>query len=356
MRIISLVGARPQFVKLFPLSRALRENHQEILVHTGQHYDDELSNIFFRELELPVPDYNLEVGSLAHGAQTGLMLKRIEDVLLFEKPDLMVVFGDTNSTLAGALAASKMQIPIAHVEAGLRSFNRLMPEEINRVLTDHLSDLLFCPTPTSVNNLRAEGLEEGVHLVGDVMSESLEHCLPIAEARSDILNRLQLKPGDYYLLTMHRAENTNDPKILANILTNVQKLDKIVYYPIHPRTRYYINKYGLGSILGARLRLIDPVSYLDMLVLEKNAEAILTDSGGVQKEAFWLKVPCLVLRAESEWVEMLASGANRLVLSELNQLPQIFMDMKGNKSSQDLHGDSQIKTSVRIKELINEFY
>ena len=322
MKILSVVGARPQFIKLSALSQELRKKHQEIILHTGQHYDDELSQIFFSQLSIPEPDYNLGIGSAEHGEQTGRMLKGIEEVLLFERPDLVIVYGDTNSTLAGALAAVKQRIPVAHVEAGLRSFKKSMPEEINRVLTDHISSLLFCPTRTSVKNLKKEGITKGVYLVGDVMYDSLRQHIKRAEKISGIMKKLNLSKKDFYLITIHRAENTDIEENLNKIVEILSQLDKKTVFPIHPRTKKCLSEFNLLDKLGSRdhLVLIDPVSYLDMLVLEKNAKCILTDSGGVQKEAFFLKTPCLTLREETEWVETLKSGANQLVGLEIDEV------------------------------------
>ncbi|MEM2001807.1 MAG: UDP-N-acetylglucosamine 2-epimerase (non-hydrolyzing) [Candidatus Methanomethylicaceae archaeon] len=312
--VCSIVGARPQFIKAAPVGKALRAaGHTEILVHTGQHYDDEMSAVFFRDLEIPEPDYNLGVGSGTHGWQTGQMLIRIEEVLLREKPDWVLVYGDTNSTLAGALAAAKLHIPVAHVEAGLRSFNRRMAEEINRVLTDHISDLLFCPTQTAVENLRREGITQGVYLVGDVMYDAALQYLALAEQKSRILERLGLRPKEYALATVHRAENADDPQRLRAIFAGLEAIAQTglpVILPLHPRTRKQAEALGLSP---NGVRVLEPVSYLDMLLLEKNARVILTDSGGVQKEAFFFRVPCVTLREETEWVETVEAGWNVVV-------------------------------------------
>jgi UDP-N-acetylglucosamine 2-epimerase len=322
MKIISIVGARPQFIKLSALSRELRKKHREIVLHTGQHYDYELSRVFFSELSLPKPDYHLGVGSAEHGEQTGKMLKGIEEILLFERPDLVIVYGDTNSTLAGALAGAKQNIPVAHVEAGLRSFVKTMPEEINRVLTDHVSSLLFCPTPTSVKNLKKEGITKGVHLVGDVMYDSLKENLAVAKRKSKIMRELNLTPKDFYLVTLHRAENTDIKENLKKLCRILTGLDRKTVFPIHPRTRKKLSEFKLLKRLFSlkHLLLIDPVSYLDMLLLEKNARYVLTDSGGVQKEAFFLKTPCLTLREETEWVETLRGGWNCIVGLEIKDI------------------------------------
>lgn len=315
MKIVSVVGARPQFIKLATLSKELRKRYQEIIIHTGQHYDDDLSQVFFSELSLPKPDYNLGIGSAEHGKQTGRMMEGIEKVLLSQKPDLVIVYGDTNSTLAGALAAAKLNIPVAHVEAGLRSYRKSMPEEINRILTDHVSTLLFCPTLTAVRNLKKEGITQGVHLVGDVMYDSLLDHLKVAEKKSRIIERLNLREKGFYLCTIHRAENTDTQENLKKITQIITHLDKKVVFPIHPRTRKKLREFKLMSCLLplSNLILIDPVSYLDMLILEKNARFVLTDSGGVQKEAYFLKTPCLTLRDETEWVETLRDNWNCIV-------------------------------------------
>jgi len=345
MKIISVVGARPQFIKLSSLSKELRKKHREIILHTGQHYDDELSRIFFSELSIPEPDYNLGIGSFEHGEQTGKMLKAIEEVLFFEKPDLVIVYGDTNSTLAGALSAAKHNIPVAHVEAGLRSFVKSMPEEINRVLTDHVSSLLFCPTPTSVKNLKREGITKRVYLVGDVMYDSLKENLAVAEKKSKIMKKLNLQKKEFYLVTIHRAENTDIKKNLEKITQIVTHLDKRVVFPIHPRTRKRLSEFELLNRLLSKhdLVLIDPVSYLDMLVLEQNARYVLTDSGGVQKEAFFLRTPCLTLREETEWVETLRGGSNQLVGLDIDKV------IRKTEGKDHLLGKAERKTTLTSK-------
>jgi UDP-N-acetylglucosamine 2-epimerase len=311
MKVLSIVGARPEFIQAARLSQALRATHQEVLVHTGQHYDYEMSEVFFQQLGLPQPDYNLGVGSGFQGWQTGEIMARMEQVMLEAKPNWTIVRGDTNSTLAGALAAAKLHIPVAHVEAGLRSFNRAMPEEINRIATDHISDLLFCPTQTAMENLVQEGLLSHARLVGDVMYEAILYSLAIAQAQSDVLTRLSLKPMRYYLATVHRAENTDDPVRLASIVQALSSIEGPVVFPVHPRTRAALAQHGLG--LGGRVLDIPPVGYFDMLLLEQNARLVLTDSGGMQKEAYCLGTPCLTLREETEWVETVQAGWNILV-------------------------------------------
>lgn len=309
-KVVTVVGARPQFIKTAVLSPHLREKFNEIIIHTGQHYDKEMSDIFFDELSIPKPDYNLGIRSLKQGEQTSKMLVGIERILIKVKPRLVIVHGDTNSTLAGALAAAKLKIPVAHVEAGLRSFNRSMPEEINRVITDHISEVLFCPTKTAALNLKNEGIVKGVYLVGDVMYDSMCCYLPQARSKSEILSNLMLERRRYYLLTIHRASNTLDLEKLNKILSLIDNSDLPVIFPIHPRTKNF-----LGNSFKPKnaLIIISPVSYLDMLVLEENAKAIFTDSGGVQKEAYILKVPCLTFRSETEWVETLKYRCNQIV-------------------------------------------
>lgn len=322
MKLVDIVGARPQFVKLAPILKAINEHNaahpdrpiHEVLLHTGQHYDDNMSRVFFEELEIPEPDYHLGIGGGTHGQNTGRMLEGIERVHLGEKPDWVLVYGDTDSTLAGALAAVKLHIPVAHVEAGLRSFNRRMPEEINRVLTDHASDVLFAPTETAVRNLLREGIpEDRIHLVGDVMYDAALYYGAKAERESRILERLGLAPKGYILATVHRAENTDDRARLRVILEALAEVHQEVpvVFPLHPRTRKRAEAFGLGGYLQ-KVVALEPVGYLDMVMLEKNACLIVTDSGGVQKEAYFYRVPCVTVREETEWVELLRTGWNYL--------------------------------------------
>ncbi len=349
MKIATIVGARPQFIKTALVSRALREaGHEEFLIHTGQHYDKEMSQVFFRELEIPEPDINLEIGSGCHGWQTGQMLIGIERLLMTAKPDVVVVYGDTNSTLAGALAASKLHVPVAHVEAGLRSHNKTMPEEVNRILTDHVSSLLLCPTPTAVANLVVEGIRDGIRHVGDVMKEAMTTFLPLTEGMSSL--RFTKRTGPYALATVHRAENTRNPWRLSDIMSALEVigLDMKVIMPLHPRTREAIQ--SLGSVWH-EVQFIEPVSYLEMLLLEKEAEIILTDSGGVQKEACWLKVPCVTLRDETEWVETVTSGWNVLAGADINKIIQAAQNAKpGNGGMTEEHVDSPSRKIVEILE------
>jgi UDP-GlcNAc3NAcA epimerase len=314
-KIATVVGARPQFVKAFALSRAFEAapDFEECLIHTGQHFDDNMSKVFFDELGIPLPKHHFSISSGAHGAMTGEMLARIERVLMDERPDAVVVYGDTNSTLAGALAASKLGIPLVHVEAGLRSFNRAMPEEINRVVADHLSQVLLCPTRTAIANLAREGIAQGVHLTGDLMYDATLYASPIAEEKSTILDRLALTPSKYGVATSHRASNTDDAAALVPLLDYVeaQAARQPIVFPIHPRTTAALKRAGVEAQRPG-LTVIDPVGYLDMCKLLHHAAIVLTDSGGVQKEAYFHRVPCVTLRDETEWTETVENGWNRL--------------------------------------------
>ena len=364
MKVVTIVGARPQFVKAAAVSRAIVAwNHEasnrgatgasaaaieEILIHTGQHYDASLSQVFFDELEIPAPRYHLGIGSLPHGAQTGRMLAAIEPVLVEEKPDWVMVYGDTNSTLAGALAAKKLNLSLAHVEAGLRSFNRRMPEEINRVLTDRISDALFCPTTTAVANLRREGITCGVEQVGDVMYDASLFYRERARATSKVLEAHGLAPQQFVLSTVHRAENTDDPARLGQILAGLAAVAKEVrvVLALHPRTRKLIAEHGLGEQLG-RAEVIDPVPYLDMIRLEESARAIVTDSGGVQKEAYFFRVPCVTLREETEWVETVESGWNRLAAADADRIATLVRDARVPQNpAAELYGDGNASGKI----------
>ncbi len=349
MKIVSVVGARPQFIKAAPVSKALREaGYHEFILHTGQHYDYGMSQVFFKELNIPEPDVNLGVGSGSHGWQTGQMLIGIEKVLMAKKPDWVLVYGDTNSTLAGALAAVKLHIPLAHVEAGLRSFNRVMPEEHNRVLTDHSADLLFCPTQTAVDNLAKEGIKQGVHLVGDTMYDAILQFGEIARQRSTILRDLGLQQKGYLLATVHRQSNTDNPENLRNILAAFAEIEEPIIFPVHPRTRQIISELGLLNLKSGieNPKFIDPVGYLDMLMLEQSARMILTDSGGIQKEAYWLGVPCVTLRDETEWVETVQAGWNVLVGANADAIVRAVRSFAPPMAHDALYGDG--KASERI--------
>jgi len=349
MKIVSVIGARPQFIKASPLSKELRKEFDEFIVHTGQHYDYGMNEIFFNELGIPKPDINLGVGSGLQGWQTGRMLEKIEKILIEKKPDILLVYGDTNSTIAGALAASKLHIPIGHVEAGLRSYDKTMPEEVNRVLTDHASHYLFCPTDTAVRNLQKEGVTNGVYLTGDVMVDALNQHLSIAEKKSKILEELDLEPKSYYLATIHRQTNTDIEENLKNIVKAFCKIDNLVL-PCHPRTKKALKQYGLYEKLISKITFIDPVGYLDMLFLEKNAKKILTDSGGIQKEAYILKVPCITIRDNTEWIETVEDGWNILAGTDTEKILKMTDCFEPIDKQRNVFGNGD--ASTRIKEVI----
>ncbi len=345
MKVVSIVGARPNFVKLAPVSEALRKRCDEVVIHTGQHYDYEMDKLFFDELQLPVPAYHLEVGSGSHGAQTAEMLIGIEAALLDEQPDAVLVFGDTNTTFAGAYAAAKIQMKVGHVEAGLRSFNRAMPEEINRVLTDHCSDLLFCPTETAVGNLATEGITTGVSLTGDVMVDALRTHIKMAETSSHVLDNLALTPREYYLATIHRPSNTDVERNLKDIIETFAEIANVVF-PCHPRTERFLRQYGLWEYAMSHLNVIRPAGYFDMIVLEKNAQLILTDSGGVQKEAYILNVPCITLRNETEWVETVEDGWNILVGNDRDKILNAVAQFSPPRAQRHVFGRGDAGTRI----------
>lgn len=320
MKIITVIGARPQFIKAAPVSRVLREKHTELIIHTGQHYDSNMSDIFFEELNIPKPDYYLAVGSGQHGKQTGEMLAKIEDIVLEEKPDYLMVYGDTNSTLAGALVAAKLHLPVIHIEAGLRSFNKKMPEEINRIMTDHVSEFLFCPTNTAIENLKKENITHNVFNIGDVMYDAVLYNKKLASEKSNVLTDHALEEKGYHLITIHRAENTDNLENMQNILEAFSRIDDVKVWPIHPRTKHKLEGYGIKLEAIPNLKVIDPVGYLDMLTLEASAKKIITDSGGVQKEAYFMKVPCITVREQTEWVETLEENANILVGTSVEKI------------------------------------
>ncbi len=345
MKVVSILGARPQFIKGAPISQALRSSGcQEVILHTGQHYDENMSGVFFRDLGISQPDYNLAVGSGSHGYQTGQMLIGIEEILVREKPDWVLIYGDTNSTIAGSLAGAKLNLKMAHVEAGLRSHNRIMPEEINRLVADHLSTLLFCPSETAVKNLEAEGIKTGVYLVGDVMAAALSSASLRATQLSPILTDLGLPERGYLLATVHRAENTENPARLGSILKAFQEIKEPVVFPVHPRTQKKIR--DLGFLPGSHLHLLQPVGYLDMVRLEKSARLILTDSGGMQKEAYWLGVPCVTLRDETEWVETVKNGWNRLVGADSARIIKEVEVFCPPKAHPPLYGDRNAPAKI----------
>lgn len=339
MKIITIVGARPQFIKAAAVSRVIRDqysdNVQELLVHTGQHYDENMSKVFFEDLDIPEPKFNLEISGGQHGAMTGRMLEGIEEILVAERPDWVLIYGDTNSTLAGALAAAKLHIPVAHVEAGLRSFNMRMPEEVNRILSDRVSTKLFCPTQAAVDNLKAEGVIQGVHNVGDVMYDVALYYKNVAIERSKVKQQLSLKDGEFALATCHRAENTDDLTRLTEILKGLSAISRNmpVVLPLHPRTRKIIDQHGLQTYLD-QLLVVEPLAFLDMIALEQSAAVILTDSGGVQKEAFFYNIPCITMRDETEWVETVDMGWNTLVGASSTAIEQAFAQIKHEPASQ----------------------
>lgn len=346
MKIVTVLGARPQFIKAAPLSKTLRRKHEEIIVHTGQHYDYQMSDVFFEELGIPKPNYNLRVGSKQHGKQIGEMLVGVEDILLKEKPDWVLVYGDTNSTLAGALAASKLNIPIAHVEAGLRSYNRTMPEEINRILTDHMATLLFCPTNQAVKNLVREGIIEGVVRTGDVLADALFFYAKRVE-HTGILKKFQYKSKSYILATIHRAENTNDPTRLEEIIEAFALIEGQIVLPLHPRTKKFLQ--DLHITVSKNVKIIDPVGYLEMILLEKESQLILTDSGGIQKEAYLCKVPCVTMRDETEWVETVHTGWNTLVGANKEAIVTAVLKYRENPMPEycsDLYGNGRASEEI----------
>ena len=388
MKIISIVGARPQFIKLAPLIRGIQKHNksnskfklEHLIIHTGQHYDYEMNKIFFDDLGILEPAYNLEVGSGSHGWQTGKMIKKAEEVLSKEKPSWVLVYGDTNSTLAGALAATKLHFPVAHIEAGLRSYDKKMPEEINRVLTDHCSDILFCPTENSVKNLKKEGfiniinkgklIDENFLInkrsninfnespivinAGDVMYDALLMSLELAEKKSSILSRLKLNPKEYYSVTIHRAENTDDKNNLKNIMLALLEISKgkPVVFPVHPRTKKTLKKLHVSQGASNRFHMIEPISYFDMLMLLKNAKKILTDSGGVQKEAYIFGIPCITMRNNTEWIETVESGWNMIVGADQKKITESILKSSPttNSSTSELFGDG--KTAEKIIKIL----
>jgi UDP-GlcNAc3NAcA epimerase len=352
MKVASVVGARPQFIKAAPVSREIRQHHEEVLIHTGQHYDENMSDVFFQVLEIPRPDYNLKVGSASHARQTADMVRGLETVLEKERPEFVLVYGDTNSTLAGALVAAKMNVPLGHVEAGLRSFNRAMPEEVNRVVADHLSNLLFAPTETAVGNLSREGITRGVHLVGDVMYDIALQSAQAARSR-DIVAKLGLKAAEYLLVTLHRPQNVDDRETLASIVEALVHAGRPVVFPVHPRTRKNLAAFGLWDRLRTKVQAIDPVDYLDFIALLISAAKVVTDSGGVQKEAYFFGIPCVTLRHETEWIETLEDGWNALVGTETEDILDAIerFNPKGTKSKS--FGDGH--AAERIAKVLDKY-
>ncbi len=357
LKILTIVGARPQFIKACMLSKEFVRDDvvEEIIVHTGQHYDSSMSDIFFEQLQIPKPHYHLAVGSHSHGKQTGKMLIELERIMIKEQPDLVLVYGDTNSTLAGALAAAKLLIPVAHVEAGLRSFNKRMPEEQNRILTDHLSTLLFCPTDAAVEHLKQESITEGVHQTGDIICDTVNFFLPIALEHSSIQKTLELEKDRYFVATIHRAENTKNCQQLMELLNALNSIGEKVLIPIHPRTKKMIATCKMTEEEYPQLHVTEPLNYFDMLALVYNAKGVLTDSGGLQKEAYLLKTPCITLRDETEWTETVTAGWNRVVGRDSTKIMEAAKKLQVPKKHIQLFGDGQ--TAKRIVEIIhNSFY
>jgi UDP-GlcNAc3NAcA epimerase len=353
MKIISIIGARPQFIKAAVIHRELLKHHavQSLIVHTGQHYDHNMSRVFFDELNIPDPDYNLEVGSSTHGIQTGLMMQRLEEVILKENPSWCIVYGDTNSTIAGALVSIKLHIPVAHVEAGLRSYNRKMPEEINRISTDHISSLLFAPTRNAVNILKQEGLKNKTIFSGDVMYDSILHYQSIIKEKQSEFKKPD-KP--FYLTTIHRQENTDNRQNLSNIFKALSKLDKQIILPLHPRTKRYLEKYNIQ--VSPNINLVKPVSYLHMINLLMNCEMVLTDSGGLQKEAYFLRKPCISLRDETEWIETLNGKWNQLAGCDIDKIIKFSLnsiDGDQKKAFGDGHAGEKIVNKILNTNILN---
>ena len=353
MRITTVIGTRPQFIKASYLSRRFVDfGIQERIVHTGQHYDKNMSDAFFKELDIPIPTVNFKIGSQSHGIQTGLMLEAIDQDIDNTNPDALLVYGDTNSTLAGALSASKKHIPVIHIEAGLRSFDRKMPEEINRVLTDHLSELLLCPTKNAVQNLKNEGIVNGVVFSGDVMYRVQQDLLPIAKEKSTALEQHQVRSGNYYLATVHRAENTNNSSRLIKLLNFFGQLNRQVILPMHPRTKMKLEQLGWDNS-GSSLKIITPLGYLDMLALTESATLVLTDSGGLQKEAAWLGTQCITLRETTEWVETLESGWNILTGINIDKISLAIEFFESNKPLKKMEIKRPFSAKKVIKQILN---
>lgn len=357
-KIITIVGARPQFIKASAVSRVIRQNYSdslnEIIIHTGQHYDSNMSQVFFDELQIPLPKYNLSIAGGLHGAMTGRMMESIEKVLCEEKPEWVLIYGDTNSTLAGALAAAKLNIPVAHIEAGLRSSNMRMPEEVNRILADRVSKLLFCPTHAAVANLRKEGVDKGIHHVGDVMYDVALFYKELSLNKSNIMQRLLVETGQFVLATCHRAENTDSTQRMSQILKALSKISERhkVLLPLHPRTRKIIHDYGLDKMLES-IEILEPLSFLDMIALEQSACAIVTDSGGVQKEAFFYGVPCITMRDETEWTETISSGWNTLAGADSEKIVEAISKPCPAIRDAGAYGDGH--AAVRIVDIMNGY-
>jgi UDP-N-acetylglucosamine 2-epimerase len=348
--VLTIVGARPQFIKAAPISKVIRNYFREILIHTGQHYDTNMSEVFFSQLSIPLPNKYLEVGSGSHAYQTATMMIRMESVFNFYKPDAIIIYGDTNSTLAAALTASKLHIPIAHIEAGLRNFDLHIPEEINRVVADKLSKWLFAPTDNAVENLAKEGIVNGVYKTGDVMYDALLYTVELSKSQSSIIDELGLSPEDYSLCTIHRAENTDNIDNLKNILEAICKLNDTIVFPIHPRTRKIINKYDIR--ISGNVRLIQPLGHLDFVALTASTKKIITDSGGVQREAYWLKKPCITVFPSTSWPETVLDGWNRLVSCDVDAIIDAYRQANKGVVHKFHFGDG--KASEKIVNILRE--
>jgi len=344
MKIALIVGARPQFIKLAPLSKNISANLQQIIIHTGQHFDEEMSKLFFNDLDIPEPNYNLGISGGYHGNQTGRMLMKLEEVLLKEKPDLVIVFGDTNSTLAGSLVSAKLGIKSVHIEAGLRSFNRSMPEEINRIVSDHTSDYLFAPTKTAMRNLGNEGLSKNASLTGDIMVDALLTNIDKAKSKSHILEELSLEINNFHLLTLHRPYNVDNPKNLQKLLNLFSSLDTTIVFPVHPRTNKIITENKL--VYSSKLKLIKPVGYFDFISLGNNCAKIITDSGGIQKEAYILKKACITIRPETEWIETVEDGWNILLTPDDKSFCEKINNFIPSKPQRNVFGNNVAENMV----------
>lgn len=351
MKIVTIVGARPQFIKAAVISREFKQNRtdiNQIIIHTGQHYDKSMSDIFFNQLHIPQPNYNLNIGGGSHGENTGRMIEKIEEILLVEKPNFLLVYGDTDSTLAGALAASKLQIPIIHIEAGLRSYNRKMPEEINRVLTDHISYLLFCPSKKSYHNLINEGIDKNkIYIVGDVMLDAFNFYIKYAQ-KPTWWDSINLPLNEYVLCTIHRAENTNQIINLSNIFNGLGNSKLPILLPMHPRTKKILSNFKID--IPHNIFIVEPVGYLEMIWLQKNCKIIATDSGGIQKEAFFHKKPCITLREETEWVELVEMGFNKITGTDSNLICDSLLNINFSNFDELIYGDGD--TAIKISSLI----
>jgi len=350
MKVLSVVGARPQFIKASPVSKALQADHEEVLVHTGQHYDEQLSDVFFEELDVQPPAYNLGVGSSNHAAQTASVMRRLDPIVADEAPDVLLLYGDTNSTVGGALVGAKRPVTVAHVEAGLRSNKRDMPEEVNRIVTDHVSDLLFAPTDAGVQNLEREGLGERTHQTGDVMYDAIRGARDVARRETDVHERVGVAPDEYVLATVHRPRNADDADRLAAILDGLAAAPWPVVLPIHPRTANKLDEFGLRERAERALTIIEPVGYLEFVALLADARVVATDSGGVQKEAFFLDTPCVTLREETEWVETVSAGWNVLVGADTDAITDALTDSRRPDEKPQPYGDGA--AAERIADLL----